>query len=244
MRFLCIDTSTGMSVAVVNNEGGPLSVEAHLSTDAGNTHAEQLTPLIEACIHLAGHSSIAEAEIDAVLVGRGPATFTGLRAGLVSAQTIADALGVDIYGIESLSIGAYESFFDPIARSGRKPAHTDKQGRLHRRVMVATDAKRRELYCGVYCFEDGGIETVMEPAVVEPADVPSLLERFHATLAVGPGTELYREAFDVPGLTVGQVDMQAATLAQIFCATADTAQFSDVSPLYLRRPDVHVKAAQ
>src|SRR4051794_41745247 len=67
-------------------------------------------------------------ELTSVVVGTGPAPFTGLRVGLVTARTLGLALGIPARGVPSLDAIAS-------AASRRLPAGTD--------VLVATDARRR-----------------------------------------------------------------------------------------------------
>ena len=116
------------------------------------------------------------ADLGAVIAGVGPGPFTGLRVGLVTAAALADTLGIPAYGVGTLdAIGA-------AAGPGT--------------VLVATDARRREVYWAVY--RDGVRMT--EPSVDRPADVVSSPE-FQAAgveAAVGAGAQLYATVIGLP----------------------------------------------
>ena len=83
MREIALDTQAATAVAII--EDGRVIGRAH--NDSGRHHAESITPLVREALGDAGlPSTLADAGIDRVLVGTGPAPFTGLRSGLVSAR--------------------------------------------------------------------------------------------------------------------------------------------------------------
>ena len=92
----------------------------------------------------------AKENIDQVIVGMGPGPFTGLRTGIVFAQSFAFAQGLPVHGICSL---------DAIAHGIKLPE-----------FIVATDARRKELYWAKYV--DG--KRVGEPLVTAPSEIPTL----------------------------------------------------------------------
>jgi tRNA threonylcarbamoyladenosine biosynthesis protein TsaB len=139
---LAIDTSSAIAVAVLGSasEGGRL-VLARRSVFEPRGHAELLAGLVSDAVAEAG---IARPE--RVVVGTGPAPFTGLRVGLITARTLAHVWGVPVDGVCSLDgIGA--------ARSGD--------------CTVVADARRREVYWATY--RDG--VRISGPGVAAPADV-------------------------------------------------------------------------
>lgn len=92
----------------------------------------------------------ATSKIDQVIVGMGPGPFTGLRTGIVFARAFAFARGLPIHGVCSL---------DAIAASIDLPE-----------FIVATDARRKELYWAKYL----GGKRVGEPAVNFPSEIPEV----------------------------------------------------------------------
>ena len=103
---LAIDTSVSVAVSVVGSDGRILV--SHV-VDAPRQQAEQLAPLVEDALREAG---LTAQDLGSVVVGTGPAPFTGLRVGLVTARTIAFAAGVPAHGVcslDALALGAVRS---------------------------------------------------------------------------------------------------------------------------------------
>ncbi len=194
------------------NETGVDMVAERVAVDA-RAHGELLAPQIEAILASAGDQP---RDLGAVVVGVGPGPFTGLRVGLVTAAALADALGVPAYGVCSLdALGA-------AAGSGR--------------VLVATDARRKEVYWALYA--DG--QRLTEPAVGKPAEIP--LDGVDA--AVGDGALRYA---DVLGLPLRD-QPRYPPARQLALLAADRvlahAPSEPLTPLYLRRPDAVAAASR
>ena len=136
---LAIDTSSAIAVAVVGLDG---EVLASRSEFAPRGHSELLAGLVRDALADAGATRASR-----VVVGTGPAPFTGLRVGLITARTLAFAWGVPVDGVCSL----------------------DAVGLAHQgEVTVVADARRREVYWATY--RDG--VRVDGPGVCAAADVP------------------------------------------------------------------------
>ncbi|WP_048770811.1 tRNA (adenosine(37)-N6)-threonylcarbamoyltransferase complex dimerization subunit type 1 TsaB [Cellulomonas flavigena] len=224
MREIALDTQASTTVAVL--EDGRVRARAH--NDSGRHHAESIIPLVRAALTEAGLSPVlAGASLDRVLVGTGPAPFTGLRAGLVSARVLAAAAGVPVYGVSAL---------DVIARQGLDllPPET--------RVYAIADARRRELYWGAYAA--AGPHDVTLEGRLEVGDVTSLL----AAMRTAPG--LVVAGADIPEHSAHalaradlgpQVRLDPAVMSRIAAtrlAAGDEHRLR-TDPLYLRRPDIH-----
>jgi tRNA threonylcarbamoyl adenosine modification protein YeaZ len=93
-------------------------------------------------------------------------------------------------------------------------------------VAVATDARRREVYWAAY--DTAGVRT-HGPAVGKPADVAAALREQGITTIRGAGARLYEQQFD--GFAIEGPDHPDAT--RLLQAPRTT----DLTPLYLRRPD-------
>jgi len=134
--ILAIDTSGAIAVACVAADGTTVSQRSEF---APRGHAELLAGMVDAVLAEAADRP------QRVVVGTGPATFTGLRVGLVTARTLGYAWGVPVDGVCSL----------------------DALGAEYGTCTVITDARRREVYWARYV--DG--VRVDGPAVAVPSDV-------------------------------------------------------------------------
>jgi tRNA threonylcarbamoyl adenosine modification protein YeaZ len=207
---LVVDSSTpAITAAVVRVDGDGVDLLAERVSVDARAHGELLGPSIEACLVEAGVKAV---DLGAVVAGVGPGPFTGLRVGLVTAEAFRHALGIPAYGVCSLDALGY--------------------GRLGR-VLVATDARRKEVYWA--CYADGA--RVDGPHVDRPDAVAEHARRLGAERAVGDGALRYA---DVLGLPVAEHPRypSAAALAQLAAARIRAlAPGEPLTPLYLRRPD-------
>jgi tRNA threonylcarbamoyl adenosine modification protein YeaZ len=163
--LLAFDTATPHVTVALHD--GERVVSTYSSTEAMR-HGEMLAPGIAAVLADAGAIS---SDVTAIAVGVGPGPFTGLRVGLVTARTMAHALGIPVYGVCTL---------DVLAAEAQDAGLSD--------FTVATDARRKEVYLAGY--DAGG--RVDGPRVARPADVAT------DQAVVGRGAVLYPEAFPNP----------------------------------------------
>lgn len=236
MLVLGIDCSDGVSVALRRDH----EVLARADGADPRRHAETLAPAVAWVLEEAGSD---RRDLDAVAVGTGPAPFTGLRVGLVTAKALARALGIPAYGVGSLDVLARQAF-DVLG------AGYDGD------VVVAADARRREVYAGRYRRAGDDVVALDGPAVATAADVRSGLEQAIATAGtsweaavdsgaiavVGRGAHLYADA--LPPAAGGPVAVDAAVLARLAVHRAEHGGGLDLTPRYLRRPDVTLPAAR
>ncbi|MDN5894823.1 MAG: tRNA (adenosine(37)-N6)-threonylcarbamoyltransferase complex dimerization subunit type 1 TsaB [Nocardioides sp.] len=200
--LLSFDTASPL-VTVALAEG--TEVLAERVTEMAMKHGEQLAPLIAGVLEDAG---AVRQDVSAIAVGVGPGPFTGLRVGLVTARTLGFVLDVPVYGVCSLDILAVQAL---------------DVGAVDGPFMVATDARRKEVYWATY---DEFALRIDEPAVNRPVDVASDLP------VVGEGARLYPDSFPH---AVGPVRPSAGWLARV--VAEERAELLDPEPLYLRRPD-------
>lgn len=218
--LLAIDTST-TAIGAALHDGQVLASAVRLDA---RRHGELLAPAI---VQILDEAGVDRAQITDIVCGVGPGPFTGLRVGVVTALVLARSLDLEPpHGICSL---------DALAHSA--------VGRHEGRLLVATDARRKEVYWAVYDVGVEGARRVEGPAVGKAADLP---ESVRALPVVGRGHELYPDALPTP-LPGGQLDVDPGVLADL-ASRLLAGDHPDASggpgtgllppePLYLRRPD-------
>lgn len=194
---LAVDTSTVVNVAVAR-DGDVLQVA---TVDDRMAHIEQLTPKIRLVLSRAGATL---ADLDHIVVGLGPGPFTGLRVGIATARVLAWVSQVPLWGVCSLDVLAAQY------------AHQHPAGEF----VVATDARRREVYWARYALDGSRLDG---PKVCSPDEVPALP-------TIGPGASLYPERL---AAVIGPRSFDPGVLASRGLSFAD----AGTEPLYLRRPD-------
>jgi len=193
---LALDTSTVVNVGLARGE----RVLATATVADRMAHVEQLMPLVSECVDAA---AVRVADLGQLVVGLGPGPFTGLRVGVVTAQVLSHVLRIGLRGVCSLDVLAAQF-------AGESPGE----------FVVATDARRREVYWARYSRL--GVR-LGEPRVSRPRDVPRLP-------AIGPAADLYADQLQaVPGPR----SMDPGVLA----TTGATLPDAGHEPLYLRHPD-------
>ncbi|WP_315095677.1 tRNA (adenosine(37)-N6)-threonylcarbamoyltransferase complex dimerization subunit type 1 TsaB [uncultured Cellulomonas sp.] len=224
MPVLALDTSAAVAVALTDDTGALLAARSDAQQ---RHHAELLTPMIAAVLAEAG---VDRRELTSVVVGTGPAPFTGLRVGLVTARTLALALGIPAHGVPSLDAVALRA-------SHVLPPGTD--------ALVATDARRREVYWALYrLVAPGRIEVLAGPEVASPPDVAAD-PRTAGAVALGRGAALYADVLGTTPLdALDLLDPDPAELARLALARRAAGEALGTEPLYLRRPDAVPQAAR
>jgi tRNA threonylcarbamoyl adenosine modification protein YeaZ len=193
---LALDTSTVVNIGLAEGE----RVLATATVADQMAHAEQLMPLISVCLDDAG---VRPGDLGQLVVGLGPGPFTGLRVGVATAQVLSYVLQIELRGICSLDVLAAQ-----FVGAGSED------------FIVATDAKRREVYWARYRAD--GVR-VGEPTVSRPSDVPRLP-------VIGPAADLYSDQLlGAPGPRAMDPGVLASRGAMLPNAGRE--------PLYLRHPD-------
>ena len=224
MLLLAIDTATPQ-VAVALGEDGKVRGEVRFSGE--RRHAEQLAPAIQ---YLCAEAGVRLEQLAAVSVGVGPGLFTGLRVGVTTARTMAQALRIPLIGASSLDLVAY-----PLRHSPRL-------------IVAVLDARRREVFHARYRPVPGGVQREGEYRV---GPVRELVADLEATgedvLLAGDGADRYRielseleraeaagPGFDAPSV---------GALVELATGRFEREDFSvpwDVLPMYLRASDAEL----
>jgi tRNA threonylcarbamoyladenosine biosynthesis protein TsaB len=218
-----MDTATPVTGVAVGSEAGTL---AEVAVRHERRHAEVLTPAVRWVLDQA---EVDPGSLAGVAVGTGPGLFTGLRVGVSTAKALAQAWGLPMVAVPSLDLIAF--------------AHRH----VHRAICPVIDARRGEVFCALYRHAPGGVVRLTDYQVLRPDQLAAGIEaRGDEVLLCGDGALLYREAFEhlgeqseFGGLT--QASPSAAALVELALPRMLREEFTsplEVTPLYLRRPDI------
>ena len=222
MNLLGFDTATAAtSACVLRADGEPFELEpspARLADPPG--HARELMPAISKLLADAG---LEPSELDAIAVGVGPGSFTGLRIGVTTARALGHAAGAELRPVSSLE-----------ALAAGIP------GDLKLPVL---DAKRGEVFAALYEAED----CRWEPLVARPEKlVTRVREDGKSPLAAGDGSLRFRGVLEAAGIRVEPEASRAHVVRALhvcrLSAAGPVAPPEAVVPEYLRLPDAKPNA--
>jgi len=165
MKLLSFDTSTpNFSLALSLNS----SVKEE-SFNLGNELSDQIIPRIKSLLR---GNNVALQDMDGIVIGIGPGSFTGLRIGLAAAKAFAFALNKPLVGVSSLDGLAVNAL--PYAK----------------KICCIADAKREKIYAAVYKNENGFLRR-KTPYLL--TDIKELLKRISGEVwFIGDGLSLYQ----------------------------------------------------
>ena len=183
--YLGLDTATPwLALALWRDDGAEGEVLARSAEELGRAHAARLMGAVDALLRGAG---VGRGELAGIGVGVGPGSYTGVRVGLAAALGMGRGLGVPVAGGDTLAALAVAGLADGEAGA------------------ALLDARRGNVYCGVYRRAGLGVEGLEPPAKrdrdaflaahpglarVEGA-APDAALRARAALRAGPAEPLY-----------------------------------------------------
>ena len=177
---------------------------------------------------LMGDAGIGLGDVSLLGVGRGPGSFTGVRVAAAAAKALAFATGKPLVVPDSLAVRAAGARVSSGA------------------VFAALDARRGEVYYGIYLIEGGYPREYLGPRSASPdraaADLEAYLEREGGGLVlVGTGITAYPDAWP-PGVEVVENEPPRAEGLAMSCrgemAHGRVIDPFELAPLYVRRPDL------
>jgi len=217
MKLLAFDTATTGCSAALLADGRIVARRAAAMTRG---QSEALMPMIEDVLAEAGAGY---ADLSALAVTVGPGAFTGLRIGLAAARGLALALRIPLAGVTTLEAVA---------------ASVPDDARRGRRLLVALDSKRDDLYAQAFGPD---LSALSGPAALFPEALADLAAGGGPLLVAGDAAGravaalkdrgIPAEASDAPGVP------DAAIVARIAADRPLPPAGSPPSPVYLRPPD-------
>jgi len=213
MRILAVDTSSQRG-SICISEADVVLGEIRLASSV--QHAERLFRGIE---FLLESIPVSLRDMDLFVSARGPGSFTGLRVGLAAMEGFAAAEGRPGAGISTL---------DALAWKAGEEFHIENEW-----ISPVIDARRGEIYAGLYRRIGGNLIEERTPAAMRPeqwlGNLPDSAVHF-----CGDGALRYRALLNRPGWQFCDMDLYlAATMAKL----AETGWKGPLEPLYVRKPE-------
>lgn len=103
MRILALETSSATASVALLQDGKIIS---EFVLNDGYTHSRKLVPMIDTILN---YLSLKVQDIDYIAASIGPGSFTGLRIGVVTAKSMAMAVGKNTVGVHTLDALAYNA---------------------------------------------------------------------------------------------------------------------------------------
>jgi N6-L-threonylcarbamoyladenine synthase/protein kinase Bud32 len=230
--YLALDTSTEeLAVGLGSFSAAGVHLVGEVNLDVPRASLTHLVPSIQRLVFSA---DLEVCDIGAVIVGRGPGSFTGVRIGVATAKGIAQGLGVPLYGVGTL---------DAIAER-----FAGRDGLLG----VVGDAMRREVYPALFRCSNGEVTRLTPHAVASPAQVAEEWRALGEPLVLaGNGLAKYADVFvstlgsaasfaqEAMWAPTGQALLAAAWRARA-AGDAGEGDAASVLPVYTRLSDAEV----
>lgn len=220
MKILALDSSGLVaSVAVVEDD----NLLAEYTLNYKKTHSQTLMVMLDEIVRM---TELETGTIDAVAVAGGPGSFTGLRIGSATAKGLGLALEKPVISIPTVDGLAYNL----CGAAGL--------------VCPMMDARRNQVYTGIYRFEGCRLITVRRQMAADAAEILEILNEMREPVTfLGDGIPVYRSIieekitvphFYAPPHMNRQRAGAVAALAQIYFREGRTETAAEHVPEYLR----------
>ncbi|CAM3893183.1 tRNA (adenosine(37)-N6)-threonylcarbamoyltransferase complex dimerization subunit type 1 TsaB [Cytobacillus oceanisediminis] len=174
MKVLSIDTSNyPLGVALLEGD----KVIGEYITNVKKNHSVRVMPAIEM---LMKDCDVKPADLDKIVVAKGPGSYTGVRIGVTIAKTLAWTLNIPLAGVSSLEIFAASAgrYFDGV-------------------VSPLFDARRGQIYTGLYRYKEGQLVTLVKDQLLLSKDwADQLSEQNENVLFIGNDLPLHQDIFE------------------------------------------------
>lgn len=221
LLVLAFDTSTAVATVAVARESERergILAEVNVAGRGSGGSSEALLPAVHAAL---GMCDLGISDLDLVLAGLGPGTFTGVRICAATARSLAAGSGVGLCAGDTLSALATPAL----------SALAEGDG-----VLSVVDARRGEVFARR--FDSGG--PLGEILCRKPEELPPEMA---ATLVVGDGAARYRERLEHLGrIPPDESPLHRLTAAGMVRASALTpVPPEELTPIYVRKPDAETR---
>ncbi|MBV7389946.1 MULTISPECIES: tRNA (adenosine(37)-N6)-threonylcarbamoyltransferase complex dimerization subunit type 1 TsaB [Enterococcus] len=218
MKVLAMDTSNqALTVAVVVDD----QVIANFQLNKKTNHSLTLMPAIEAVMKA---SDLVPADLDRIVVAKGPGSYTGIRIAVTTAKTLAKTLDIELVGVSSLAGIAANILTDEL-------------------IVPIFDARRNNVYAGIYQWQDNKLTNVLPDQHIP---LPELLNKLQQkAIFVGEAEKFLSDIQTmIPDakVTISQLNLPSgAVLAKLAEDFLPENNIDGFVPAYLKRVEAEEK---
>ena len=220
--ILCIETGTDICSVAIARDGELISLR---ESDEGRDHARQVAVFVD---ELLEENSLRPEELDAVAVGKGPGSYTGLRIGVSFAKGLC-------YGIQKplIAIGSLDALTE-VAREDYEAGILDVEGWDDAVLCPMVDARRMEVYTQRFTSRGEALSGVSAEVITAESFAAERVSD-HPFVIFGNGAKKCEEVLS--GATWVAVAPSARGLVRLAEEAFEKAQFEDLAyfePFYLK----------
>jgi tRNA threonylcarbamoyladenosine biosynthesis protein TsaB len=219
MVTLALDTSTSLGGVAILKEDTVLGC---VTWEREGSHGEHLTPALEKCLEAAG---VETKDLDAIALGHGPGSFTGVRIAVNAARSLAFVLKKPVYCFDTTEILAFGC------------------ARRDLPFLALVNAHKNLLYSSVFAHDpaSGNWQRTTPLEARSIAEIEALVTSPH--LCAGDGFDEYEKVFgpELRSFLVRDASTsdypRPETLGRLFWSSRQSAQplvWKEVQALYIR----------
>ncbi len=224
MKILAIESSSLVaSAAIVDDD----ILVAEYTVNHKVTHSQTLLPMIDEILKM---TQTDKHSLDAIAVSGGPGSYTGLRIGSATAKGLGMALDIPLIHVPTIDAMAYNAY----GYAGL--------------ICPIMDARRSQVYTGIYEFVDGEFNTLLENSAITFDELMAKIDEVNKlgkkVMFIGDGIPVFRERIDehfkgtgyefAPASMNRQRAASVAVLGEIYYKAGKTEPASEHLPDYLR----------
>ena len=216
MNILAIDTSGPVCGVAILSDGAIRFSQTVLNR---RTHSVNLMPMVDAAFSYTG---LTLADMDRLACVVGPGSFTGVRIGVSAVKGMAYALDKPCVEVSTLESMAYNLLGS------------------HTIVCACMDARRRQVYHGLFRVDGDTIERLCDDTAIAVDDLLSGLPKNEEIILVGDGAELVAKSADDPLITLAPPNVRYQRASSVALAAVEKYNRGEVvspaalMPRYLR----------
>lgn len=215
--ILCIETSTRICSVALHNNGELVAIRENNSLQS---HGANITLFVNQVVQ---EANITLQNIDAIAVGKGPGSYTGLRIGVSAAKGLCYGLDIPLIALNTLHSMAYHPALD-----------TYRQNDTLLCPMI--DARRMEVFCALLNSEGNEMQETSAVIVDENSFLVPLSQQ--KIIFFGDGAAKCKNTITHPNaIFLDDIHPSAAFMGKKALAKFNAQQFEDVAyfePFYLK----------